>query len=127
MKKRRTISLLFFLVIINSFVFAQKGKPSIMIDTTLVQFIGDSTLTNFIFNFKLSKTVDFNPFEYTRNMKEQLKSYNLVIYGTDEIINGKAFFTPKYLGKSFFKDWYVVYQNDLKKYLPKPPDLLNRQ
>ena len=99
-----------------------------MIDTTLVQFIGDSTLTNSIFNFKPPKTIDFNPFEYTQNIKEQLKSYNLVIYGTDEIRKGKAFFTPKYLGKSFFKDWYNnVYTNDLSRYLPKPPDLLTRQ
>ena len=118
MKKKKTISLLFFLVIINSFVLAQKNKFNIVVDTTLTQFRIGSTLTKTVFNYTPPKTINFNAFEYTQNIKEQLKSYNLVIYGVDEIRKGKAFFTPKYLGKSFFKDWYNdVYINDLSKFI----------
>ncbi len=60
MKKRKTISLLFFLVITNSFVYAQKIVSTATIDTTLVQFNRNySTLTSSIFNFKPPKTIDF--------------------------------------------------------------------
>jgi len=67
-------------------------------------------------------TVSFNKHEFSKNLKNLLKGYNLRIYKTDKIIDGETYFTTNYIGKSFFSDYYTVYQNDLNRHLPKPPN-----
>ncbi len=76
----------------------------------------------YFFTFKTDSTKTFDAVKFSNSIKNQLKKYNLTIYKSDEIRRGKMIFTSKYLGKSFFKDTYKVYENDLNKYLPKLPD-----
>jgi hypothetical protein len=73
-------------------------------------------------NIIIDKGYKFNSFKFSQSIKSQLKNYNLIIYNSDKIIDGEFYFTTNYLGKSFFKDYYIVYKNDLNKYLPKLPD-----
>jgi len=67
-------------------------------------------------------TGSYNKHEFSKNLKNLLKGYNLRIYKTDKIIDGEIYFTTNYIGKSFFSDYYTVYQNDLNRHSPKPPD-----
>lgn len=68
---------------------------------------------------------NFNAFLFSQKIKNQLANYNLGLYKIDKIRKGSTYFTTKYFGKSFFKDSYIMYKDDLTKYFPKPPDLSN--
>ncbi len=85
----------------------------------------DSILPKSIFLIQKSyqTAMNFDRFEFSRELKLQLQSFNLTIYNTDEIREGSLFFTTDYFGKSFFKDSYTIYKNDLNRFLPKPPSL----
>lgn len=108
MKKRRIINFLIIVIVFTSLSFGQKKDSLKSISIYCLPIINTKS--------------KFNEFEFSSKLKKQLNNYHLQVFGVQEIRDGKAFFTTKHLDKYFFKDYYIVYKNDLNKYLPKPPD-----
>ncbi len=110
MKKRRTIS---FIIACLACFYQTSAQDNKILPRSIY-------FTQFSNNDSIHY---FNAFDFSKNIKLQLKPYNLVIYNANEIRDGRFLFSIDYFGKRFFKDYYIVYKNDLSKHLPKPPDL----
>ncbi len=113
----RLLCILIFVFKINNTLLAQSGKYTFSIDST------HTVYTPLLLNYEL-KTIDFNANRITETIDKQLTNINLVIQNTDDIRNGLFVIPLDAISKSYFKDYYIDYQNtELSRLLPKPPDI----
>ena len=70
-----------------------------------------------------SNNTFFDGFDYSLELKKQLKGYHIQVYGVEEIKRGSIYFTTLSLKKSYFRDNNNIYNYDLNLYLPKPIDM----
>ncbi|MEH6703307.1 hypothetical protein [Galbibacter orientalis] len=83
------------------------------------QTANDSIKLPSLNSFYLSSSkLDFNEFNYSYNLKKQLIPYILKVDG----INADNVY-PISFKNYFFKDYYDIYNDNLERFIPKPPDI----
>lgn len=60
----------------------------------------------------------FNEYKYSNNLKKQLLPYILRVDGINAT-NGYSMSFKNY----YFKDYFDVYNDNLERFIPKPPDI----